>query len=441
MKRERENSDDLDLEGTPVRARHQVNESHQELRSLGVPEEAKVAQDPASSVPGFRLLGNAHSGSPSMLGGEGPASPSFRPGMDSSRHLLGGSSSQATNQLLSTLLQQQRAGDSTIDQLNLLDARLQLENQLLLQQLLGAAPLSGASSNPALPAPNNLGNVLPSSVLNSLLAAQQPRQPSLPPNQLLNNDSVLAQLLARNTVPSTAEQQIDLLRRELAISQAMSGFGGGLSDGLLSSSILARSGLSALGLGTGTGSSAPGLTIAQLTALLSDTTPADQDTAGKLPFVTADRAIPLKSDLDDEKLSPYQIKVREQLEYFVAQEEDVDSSIQGRKKQVKIGQIGIRCIHCCHIPIRCRSRGAVYYPARLNGVYQAAQNMANSHLLDSCDMIPEDARKELKRLRERGDTATGGKAYWADTCQKAGIYEIEEGLRLLPSNAYEGRTG
>lgn len=139
---------------------------------------------------------------------------------------------------------------------------------------------------------------------------------------------------------------------------------------------------------------------------------------------------PLSLSCDDEQLSEYQMLVRKQLEVFEAQPEDVESNTQGRKKQVVLGQVGIRCRHCAGFPLRQRGRGAVYYPAKLQGVYQAAQNMASSHLCESCQCIPPPLKQELRTLRDRRDTASGGKQYWADGARAMGLIETEEGLRL-----------
>jgi hypothetical protein len=142
------------------------------------------------------------------------------------------------------------------------------------------------------------------------------------------------------------------------------------------------------------------------------------------------KGISLAMTCDADQLSEYQIKVRQQLELFEAAVEDADSNTQGRKKQIVLGQVGLRCRHCAMLPLRARGRGAVYYPAKLQGVYQAAQNMASSHLCQSCQQIPWHIKEEIKKLRERRDNASGGKQYWADACRALGLYETENGLRL-----------
>ena len=81
----------------------------------------------------------------------------------------------------------------------------------------------------------------------------------------------------------------------------------------------------------------------------------------------ARKGISLSLSVDSEMLSEYQLLVRQQLELFEAGPEDVESNTQGRKKQVAVGQVGLRCKHCSAYPLRARGRGAVYYPAKLNG--------------------------------------------------------------------------
>ncbi|KAG7354874.1 hypothetical protein IV203_004230 [Nitzschia inconspicua] len=133
---------------------------------------------------------------------------------------------------------------------------------------------------------------------------------------------------------------------------------------------------------------------------------------------------------DDDSLSEYQCLVRKQIELFEARPEDVASNAKGRNKPIVIGQVGIRCKHCSLLPPKSRQRGATYYPAKLNGLYQAAQSMASGHLCSHCGHIPQSVRQELIVLRERKSSAGGGKKYWGDGVRVLGVYEDEHGLRF-----------
>lgn len=149
----------------------------------------------------------------------------------------------------------------------------------------------------------------------------------------------------------------------------------------------------------------------------------DSRLTGRAPIV-------LYMSCDDESLSEYQCLVRKNIELFEANQVDVDSNAQGRNKPIVLGQVGIRCRHCTMLPPKNRSRGAMYYPAKLAGLYQAAQNQANGHLVQHCNRIPPNIRSELVRLKDCKSSAGGGKKYWADGVKVLGVYEDANGLRF-----------
>lgn len=146
--------------------------------------------------------------------------------------------------------------------------------------------------------------------------------------------------------------------------------------------------------------------------------------------VTGRPPVLLYMTCDDDSLSEYQCVVRKQIELFEAVKEDADSNAQGRNRPIVLGQVGIRCKHCTMLPPKHRARGAIYYPARLQGLYQAAQNMASSHLCEHCQHVPPAVRAELTNLRDRKSSAGGGKKYWADGVRVLGVYEDSDGLRF-----------
>jgi hypothetical protein len=135
---------------------------------------------------------------------------------------------------------------------------------------------------------------------------------------------------------------------------------------------------------------------------------------------------------DEEALSEYQRLVRKQIEVFEAQPQDVSTNAQGRVRHIVIGQVGIRCRHCSSIPLQERRKGAVYYPTRLDGVYQAAQHIAKAHLPDQCQHISEEIRQELSRLCEcTRSSVGGGKMYWSTTISSQGVLEDQDRLRFI----------
>jgi hypothetical protein len=145
---------------------------------------------------------------------------------------------------------------------------------------------------------------------------------------------------------------------------------------------------------------------------------------------------------DDAILSDHQVLIRKQIELFAADDEDISAVTPGRRKEIVTGQVGIRCIYCAHVPIHHRTKGAVYYPAKLQGIYQAAQNMATSHLCEACDNMDPFLKAELRAYQQaKASSGHGGKQYWADSARLLGVIETEEGLRFDPNRKYNKKTG
>ena len=136
---------------------------------------------------------------------------------------------------------------------------------------------------------------------------------------------------------------------------------------------------------------------------------------------------------DDEILSDYQIFVRRHIEFFQADTAEVNTAAPGRKKPVLLGQVGIRCRHCASLLADRRSAATVYFPSKLRGLYQAAQNIATTHLGDSCPSMPESIKVVFRSFQRQGRRASaghGGRQYWADAAKASGIMETEDGLRF-----------
>lgn len=185
---------------------------------------------------------------------------------------------------------------------------------------------------------------------------------------------------------------------------------------------------------------------------------------------------PLSLSTDRSTLSEYQCLIREQIDLFAAKQADIDCSAQGRNRPIVIDQVGIRCRHCSPLPSSRRSRGAVYFPAKLSGLYvlscfcvavcyfrisvpfsrmphnadilfcthfvstryQASQNMVLNHFSTSCQSLPPQVREEMLRLKQRKTYVLGGgKEYWARGGEIRNIIEIDNRLffrNKIPDN-------
>lgn len=140
------------------------------------------------------------------------------------------------------------------------------------------------------------------------------------------------------------------------------------------------------------------------------------------------KPIPLFMSCDDEDLSEFQCMVRKQIEVFEAGKEDLEVNARGRNRPIIQGQVGIRCRHCKVVPPKLRQRAALYYPSKLDRLYQMSQTIASVHLLEYCQHIPPDDRNELIKLRQIKSAALGGKKYWADAGRALGLIEHDKRL-------------
>jgi hypothetical protein len=146
---------------------------------------------------------------------------------------------------------------------------------------------------------------------------------------------------------------------------------------------------------------------------------------------------------DQCRLSEFQYLLRQQIEVFEANVDDATTHKRGRNKPVTFGQVGIRCKHCAHLPVEQRQNGAVYFPSKMLGLYQAAQNMASTHIQDgSCECMPGGVKFLFLLIMNKRQGAVNngaGRTYWSKSASLMGLVDTEShGIRLkwnLPPDA------
>jgi hypothetical protein len=113
--------------------------------------------------------------------------------------------------------------------------------------------------------------------------------------------------------------------------------------------------------------------------------------------------IPVQMALPDDKywLSDIQCYVRQHCtELFAATTTDaISRKCTGRSRGVDVGQVGVRCRFCCHLPMPSRAPNAVSFPTRVSGLCSATVMMQCRHLV-SCPWVPEDIKIHLLHLRQ-----------------------------------------
>jgi hypothetical protein len=132
-------------------------------------------------------------------------------------------------------------------------------------------------------------------------------------------------------------------------------------------------------------------------------------------------------------LTGHQALLREQIELFSATHDFVSSPARGRNKRIELGQVGIRCRHCAHVPAARRPKGSAYFPATLLGLYQAAQNMSSNHI--QCGLCPEMPQSLKDKFTElfptKAQSSGAGRSYWANSAKQLGMVDTERGIRFV----------
>jgi hypothetical protein len=142
--------------------------------------------------------------------------------------------------------------------------------------------------------------------------------------------------------------------------------------------------------------------------------------------------------MDRRMVSDHQYLLREQIEAFEASEDDVTTRLRGRNKPVALGQVGIRCKHCAHLPVSRRYKGSIYFPSNKMGIYQAAQNMSITHIqCGLCDSMPDHIKQQFVLIMNTRYCAANhgmGRSYWAKSASNLGLVDTERhGIRFLPN--------
>jgi len=151
----------------------------------------------------------------------------------------------------------------------------------------------------------------------------------------------------------------------------------------------------------------------------------------------------LACTMDSQYLNPIHCFVRRHVEFFVAGQEEVNAPSPGRKTRVRLGQVGIRCIHCAHLPLKDRVKRSSCYPPSIGGLYHAISNMKCDHFA-LCKGLPTADREEFLLLRDQTSRKATKRAkppvdrsfanstaqYYHDSALRMGLVNTTDGIRL-----------
>lgn len=132
--------------------------------------------------------------------------------------------------------------------------------------------------------------------------------------------------------------------------------------------------------------------------------------------------------------------VRRNVEVFIATKEDAAAPSPGRRTRVKVGQVGLRCIHCARLPIKERVKRAVCYPPSVSGIYHSISNMKFDHF-GNCKGLSPEARAEFANLRKSSSrrnspSSSGGRSssstaqYYEESAARLGLIDTQGGIQF-----------
>lgn len=134
---------------------------------------------------------------------------------------------------------------------------------------------------------------------------------------------------------------------------------------------------------------------------------------------------------DRSALSPLRCFLRENVYAFSATVEDIAVRTP-TTFSVVVGQVGIGCIHCHHLPAKERSNRAVCFPFSIGRIYQAVADIQRFHLSE-CKMIPPTVREkflQLQRASTKGSKGLATRQYWISSAKKLGLVDTSNGIRF-----------
>jgi len=132
---------------------------------------------------------------------------------------------------------------------------------------------------------------------------------------------------------------------------------------------------------------------------------------------------------DQDWLSDMDCFIRNNIEVFSSTQSDVENAAVDRKYPIKIGQVGIRCIHCAMTSGDARV-AAVSYPYSISGIYESVREFQRLHL-DTCQNVPKDLKEASKKLGSSSASLSSVlRRYYVQAARALGLFDTHDsGIR------------
>ncbi|EJK69432.1 hypothetical protein THAOC_09315 [Thalassiosira oceanica] len=133
---------------------------------------------------------------------------------------------------------------------------------------------------------------------------------------------------------------------------------------------------------------------------------------------------------DKDWLSDMDCFVRNNIEVFSSNPLDVENAAADRKYPIKLGQVGIRCIHCASSTGGARG-AAVAYPYSISGIYESVREFQRLHL-EHCPHLPAELKETSKRLGSGASSLSSVlRRYYVQAARALGLYDTtDSGIKV-----------
>ncbi len=128
---------------------------------------------------------------------------------------------------------------------------------------------------------------------------------------------------------------------------------------------------------------------------------------------------------DKDWLSDMDCYVRKNIEVFTSTQYDVKDAAADRKYPIKVGQVGIRCVHCAKTPAGARS-AAVSYPYSISGIYESVREFQRMHL-ETCLNVPKDTKQaSVKFGGGSASLSSVLRRYYVQAARALGLFDTQD---------------
>lgn len=132
---------------------------------------------------------------------------------------------------------------------------------------------------------------------------------------------------------------------------------------------------------------------------------------------------------DKEWLSDMDCFIRNQLEVFCATAADVETAQTDRKYPIRVGQVGIRCIHCSTAKKGSGAQGqAVAYPFSISGIYESVREFQRLHL-ENCEHLPVETKNKLTAFKGSSSLSSVLRKYYVLAAKGLGLQDTKDGIQ------------